>query len=95
MPGRFLEGESKKIEYHGQKFELIPFEAGRIICLGLPLAIHMIHLVLASLLHSFQWILPNGMSCEDMDMSNKFGLALKKVTDLQAIPIHRLPDDIY
>ncbi|GLJ32330.1 hypothetical protein SUGI_0650570 [Cryptomeria japonica] len=96
MPERFLEGESSKIEYGGQNFELIPFGAGRRICPGLPLASRMIHLVLASLLHSFEWILPDGMSCEEMDMSDEFaGLALKKATGLQAIPVPRLPHDIY
>ncbi|GLJ32325.1 hypothetical protein SUGI_0650520 [Cryptomeria japonica] len=83
MPERFLEGKSKKIEYGGQNFELIPFEVRRRICLGLPLVSRMIYLVLASLLHSFEWILLDGMSCEEMDMSDEFGLSLKKVTNLQ------------
>ncbi|GLJ32329.1 hypothetical protein SUGI_0650560 [Cryptomeria japonica] len=95
MPERFFEGESKKIEYNGQNFELIPFGAGRRIFPGLPLASRMIHSVLASLLHSFEWILPDGMSCEEMSMSDEFGLALKKATDLQTITIPRLPHHIY
>ncbi|GLJ32321.1 hypothetical protein SUGI_0650470 [Cryptomeria japonica] len=95
MPERFLDVENSKIEYSGQNFELIPFGAGRRSCPGLPLASRMIHLVLASLLHSFEWILPDGMSCEEMDMSDDFGLALKKATDLLAIPVPRLPHHIY
>ncbi|GLJ32322.1 hypothetical protein SUGI_0650480 [Cryptomeria japonica] len=95
MPERFLEGESRKIEYSGQNFELIPFGAGRRICPGLPLARRMIHLVLAALLHSFEWILPDGMSCEEMDMSDEFGLGLKKATELLAIPVSRLLHHIY
>ncbi|GLJ32324.1 hypothetical protein SUGI_0650510 [Cryptomeria japonica] len=95
MPERFLEGESKKIEYNGQNLELIPFGAGRRICPGLPSASRMIHLVFASLLHSFEWILLDGISCEEMDMSDEFGLALKKATDLQAIPIPHLQNHIY
>ncbi|GLJ32039.1 hypothetical protein SUGI_0645230 [Cryptomeria japonica] len=95
MPDRFLEGENSMIEYGGQNFELIPFGAGRRICPGLPLASRMVHLVLASLLHSFEWELPDGMSCEQMDMSDEFGVTLKKVEELKAIPTPRLPHHIY
>ncbi|GLJ32221.1 hypothetical protein SUGI_0648550 [Cryptomeria japonica] len=95
-PERFLEGESNsKIDYRGQDFELIPFGAGRRMCPGLPLASRMVHLVLASLLHSFEWKLPDGMSCEQMDMSDDFGITLKKAADLRAIPTPRLPHPIY
>ncbi|GLJ32228.1 hypothetical protein SUGI_0648650 [Cryptomeria japonica] len=95
IPERFLEGENSKIDYRGQDFELIPFGAGRRMCPGLPLASRMVHLVLASLLHSFEWKLPDGMSCEQMDMSDDFGITLKKAADLTAIPTPRLPHPIY
>ncbi|GLJ19776.1 hypothetical protein SUGI_0358330 [Cryptomeria japonica] len=95
MPERFLELPNSKIEYGGQNFELIPFSAGRRICPGLPLASRMIHFILASLLHSFEWVLPDGMKCEEMDMSDECGLSLKKAAQLNAIPIPRLPDHIY
>nr|AKH41026.1 cytochrome P450 CYP76AA26 [Thuja plicata] len=95
MPERFLGGENSKIDYRGQNFELIPFGAGRRICPGLPLGSRMIHLVLASLLHSFEWDLPDGMRCEQMDMSDQFGITLKKAADLKAIPKPRLPHHIY
>nr|ATG29973.1 CYP76AA68 [Taxus chinensis] len=95
IPERFLEGENGKMDYKGQNFELIPFGAGRRICVGLPLASRMVHLVVASLLHSFQWTLPNEMRCEEMDMSDEFGITLKKVIELNAIPMPRLPHHIY
>ncbi|GLJ32535.1 hypothetical protein SUGI_0654620 [Cryptomeria japonica] len=53
MPERFLNGEYSKMKYKGQDFELIPFGAGRRICLGLPLAHQMVHFTIASLIHSF------------------------------------------
>ncbi|GLJ19781.1 hypothetical protein SUGI_0358420 [Cryptomeria japonica] len=95
MPERFLEVENSKIEYGGQNFELIPFGAGRRICPGLPLASRIVHFTVASLLHSFEWILPDGIKCEDLDMSDECGLSLKKAAKLNAIPKPRLPHHIY
>ena len=87
MPERFLE---HGIEFKGQDFELIPFGAGRRICPGLPLANRMVHLMLASLVHNFNWKLPDEMKPEDMDMEEMFGLTLHKAKPLQAIPITSL-----
>ena len=42
---------------------------------------------LASLLHSFDWHLPEG---EELDLSEKFGIVVKKRTPLIAIPTQRL-----
>ncbi|KAH9293728.1 hypothetical protein KI387_041067, partial [Taxus chinensis] len=74
MPIRFLEGETSKMEFKGHDFEFIPFGAGRRICLGLHLADKMVHFILALLVHSFDWTLPGGMSGEEMDMSDLFGV---------------------
>ncbi|KAK1560518.1 hypothetical protein Q3G72_027556 [Acer saccharum] len=84
MPERFLESE---IDVKGRDFELIPFGAGRRICPGLPLAQRMVHLMLASLLYTFDWKLANDMKPEDMDMTEKFGFTLHKSEPLLAIPI--------
>ncbi|KAJ8650121.1 hypothetical protein MRB53_003144 [Persea americana] len=84
MPERFL---GSNMDYKGQDFELIPFGSGRRICPGLPLASLMVHLMLASLLRSFDWKLPNGMSPQDTDMSHKFAITLRKDIPLLAIPI--------
>ncbi|KAK4400332.1 cytochrome [Sesamum angolense] len=56
------------------------------VCAGLPLAERMLMYVLSSLLHSFEWKLPDG---ETVDMSDKFGLVLRKSTPLLAIPSPR------
>ena len=84
VPERFLECE---IDVKGRDFELIPFGAGRRICIGLPLAHRMVHLMLASLLHSCSWKLEDGVKPEDMDMNEKFGITLQKAQPLRAIPI--------
>nr|WHP37780.1 linalool 8-hydroxylase CYP76T1 [Camellia sinensis] len=83
-PERFLDLE---VDMRGQDFELIPFGAGRRMCPGLLLGYRMVHFMLASLIHSFDWKLGGGMEPEDMDMSDKFGLTLQKAIPLKAIPI--------
>ncbi|KAI3940024.1 hypothetical protein MKW98_029800 [Papaver atlanticum] len=56
-PERFLSNEDvKKFDYNGNNFSYIPFGSGRRICSGIPLAKRMLPYVLASLLHSFDWI---------------------------------------
>ncbi|KAK9742863.1 hypothetical protein RND81_03G201500 [Saponaria officinalis] len=85
-PERFLESE---ISFKGGDFELIPFGAGRRVCPGIPLAHRMLHHMLASLLHLFNWKHAHGSSPRDIDMEEKFGITLQKVVPLQAIPFNR------
>lgn len=83
-PERFLDGE---IDLKGQNFELIPFGGGRRICPGLPLAYRMVHLMVATLIHNFDWKLENGMRPKEVDLNEKFGLSLQKALPLKAMPI--------
>ncbi|CAL5192569.1 unnamed protein product [Lathyrus oleraceus] len=76
IPERFLECD---VNYKGNNFELIPFGANKRICPGLPLAHRIVHLVVASLVHNFEWNLADGLKPEDMNMDEKFGLTLKKI----------------
>uniref|UniRef100_A0A0E0KYM1 Cytochrome P450 n=1 Tax=Oryza punctata TaxID=4537 RepID=A0A0E0KYM1_ORYPU len=82
MPERFLQSE---VDFRGRHFELTPFGSGRRICPGLPLADHMVHLTLASLLHWFEWRLPPEVEKNGVDMAEKLGVILQLVTPLQAI----------
>ncbi|CAN7021180.1 unnamed protein product [Brassica oleracea var. botrytis] len=75
----------------GRDYELTPFGGGRRICPGLPLAVKTVNLMLASLLYSFDWKLPNGINPEDLDMDETFGLTLHKTNPLRAIPIKKRP----
>ncbi|GFZ01920.1 cytochrome P450, family 706, subfamily A, polypeptide 5 [Actinidia rufa] len=84
-PERFL-GEASKWDYNGNNFQYLPFGSGRRVCAGLPLAEKMIMHFLASLLHSFNWSLPEG---EEVDLSETFGIVMKKKTPLVAIPTQR------
>ncbi|GMP95982.1 hypothetical protein CsSME_00044827 [Camellia sinensis var. sinensis] len=87
-PERFL-GDDNKWDYTGNNFQYLPFGSGRRICAGIPLAEKMVMYVLASLLHSFNWHLPEG---EELDLSEKFGIVIKKETPLIAIPTQRSSD---
>ncbi|XP_021740508.1 cytochrome P450 76AD1-like [Chenopodium quinoa] len=80
-PERFIE---RNIDIKGQDFKLIPFGSGRRMCPAMPLANRMVHLMLATLIHSFNW---NAASPKAIDIEEKFGLTLQKVEPLQAIPL--------
>ena len=53
----------------------------------------MIHLVLASLIHSFVWMLSKGIV--QLEMTEKFGITKAKGVPLEIIPTARLPPDVY
>ncbi|XP_007022417.2 PREDICTED: cytochrome P450 71D10 [Theobroma cacao] len=91
-PDRFLDGS---IDFRGTNFEYIPFGAGRRICPGISFALPNIELPLAQLLYHFDWMLPNGSKCEDLDMTECFGLSVRRKNDLFLIPIpyHPLPSE--
>ncbi|CAN1337025.1 Desmethyl-deoxy-podophyllotoxin synthase [Linum perenne] len=82
VPERF---DGSEIDYKGKHFELIPFGAGRRICPGIAYAIANIELVLAQLLYYFNWELPDGMTEEDLDMSEVFGLAVGRKNQLHLV----------
>ncbi|KAL5545949.1 hypothetical protein UlMin_005636 [Ulmus minor] len=82
-PERFLDS---KIDYKGQHYEFIPFGAGRRICAGLPLAQRVLHLVLGSPLHQFDWELDASVSRNTMDMNDWLGLDIRKFRPLLAVP---------
>ncbi|XXG75951.1 hypothetical protein AAC387_Pa08g0412 [Persea americana] len=86
-PERFLMDATSKCDFNGQDFRYLPFGSGRRVCVGIPMAERMVMYVLASLIHSFEWQLPEGRK---LDLSEKFGIILKKKTPLLVIPTPRL-----
>ncbi|PKI32758.1 hypothetical protein CRG98_046854 [Punica granatum] len=84
IPGRFL---GLDIDVKGHNLELVPFGGGHKICPGLPLAMRMLHLMLGSLLNSFDWKLEDGYSPETMEMGEIFGIILQKAQPLRAEPL--------
>lgn len=87
-PERFIGDGCERGDYQGQNFNLLPFGSGRRICPGIPLGDKMVHYVLATFLHSFEWKLVEGTK---LDFSDKYGISMKKVQPLVAVPSTRLP----
>lgn len=86
MPERFLTMKPEEAGFLGTtEFEFIPFSAGRRVCLGLPLATRMVHAILGSLMHRFEWTLPPEVKENCVDMSESLGLTMIMATPLQAI----------
>lgn len=73
MPERFIGND---INYLGQNFQFVPFGVGRRICLGLPLAQKVMYLVLGTLVHQFEWTLPEELKETGIDMTEKCGMVL-------------------
>ena len=84
VPERFMDTE---IDVKGQHFELLPFGSGRRICPGLPLADRIVHLMVAALLHKFEWKLEEGIKPEELDMTEELGGTLHKAVPLKAIAL--------
>ncbi|XP_061368829.1 geraniol 8-hydroxylase-like [Gastrolobium bilobum] len=74
LPERFMESD---IDVKGRHFQLTPFGSGRRICPGSPLAIRMLHLMLGSLINTFDWKLENNIQPKDMDLDQS----------LRAVPV--------
>lgn len=81
-PERFLNSD---FDFRGKQLSFIPFGAGRRICPGLSLGFRTVSLSSATLLHNFDWKLPNGLAAQDMDMKDNFGVTLQKADPLVAI----------
>lgn len=89
-PTRFLDG---KWDYSGNDFNYFPFGSGRRICAGIAMAERTVLYFVATLVHLFDWTIPQG---ENLEVSEKFGIVLKKKTPLLAIPTPRLSNpDLY
>ncbi|KAJ0981976.1 hypothetical protein J5N97_010231 [Dioscorea zingiberensis] len=95
-PARFLPGgKHVDVDLKGIHFELIPFGSGRRICAGMRLGLRMVTLMVASLVHGFDWVLPDGQTPETLDMEEDFGLTIERTVPLVARPIPRLDREAY
>ncbi|PPD81909.1 hypothetical protein GOBAR_DD21175 [Gossypium barbadense] len=86
QPERFL-NEPGKLDFRGNDFRYLPFGSERRKCPGINLGEKMLSFILASLLHSFEWKLPQD---EKVDLSGKFGIIMGKKNPLHLIPTPRL-----
>ncbi|XP_068635805.1 flavonoid 3'-monooxygenase CYP75B137-like [Aristolochia californica] len=85
-PERFL-SSTTKWDYSGNDLHYFPFGSGRRICIGVAVADRMLSYTLASLVHSFEWRLPEGTK---IDLTETPGMITKKATPLVAVPTPRL-----
>nr|KJB61440.1 hypothetical protein B456_009G358600 [Gossypium raimondii] len=82
-PERFV---NSSVDFIGTNFEFIPFGAGRRVCPGILFALPTVELPLAQLLFHFDWKLPRGMKQEDIDMTEVFGVTVRRKNDLVLVP---------
>jgi cytochrome P450 len=94
-PSRFLERpEVNPLSGH-DFFQLIPFGVGRRMCPGSNLASALVSLMVANLLHSFDWSLPDGESPATMDMNEAKSFVLYREKPLRLIAKSRRPASLY
>ncbi|PRQ48908.1 putative cytochrome P450 [Rosa chinensis] len=87
IPERFA---GSNIDLRGRDFQLLPFGSGRRGCPGMHLGLTVVLLVVAQLMHCFNWKLPDNMLPNELDMTEEFGLTVPRAKHLLAIPTYRL-----
>ncbi|XP_023543272.1 cytochrome P450 CYP736A12-like [Cucurbita pepo subsp. pepo] len=87
FPERFM---GSQLDVKGRDFQLIPFGSGRRGCPGMQLGLTMVRLVVAQLVHCFDWKLPNDMLPDELDMTEEFGLTCPRAEELMVTPSYRL-----
>ncbi|KAF5806595.1 putative cytochrome P450 [Helianthus annuus] len=90
-PERFLTSD-KEIDVKGRHFELIPFGSGRRICLGMSFALEAMQLILANIIHGFEFQNPSN---DQIDMKESPGLINHKATPLELLVAPRLLSHVY
>uniref|UniRef100_A0ACD5XKC3 Uncharacterized protein n=1 Tax=Avena sativa TaxID=4498 RepID=A0ACD5XKC3_AVESA len=87
MPERFLDdGSAAGVNFNGNNFQFLPFGTGRRICPGINFAIASIEIMLATLVYHFDWELPQGLEHKDIDMTEVFGLTVRRKEKLLLVP---------
>lgn len=85
-PERFVGDD---VDIRGRDFRLLPFGSGRRSCPGMHMGLTVTRLVLAQLVHCFDWELPG-----ELDMREEFGLTCPRAKHLMATPSYRLQVDV-
>ncbi|KAD4385462.1 hypothetical protein E3N88_25630 [Mikania micrantha] len=90
-PDRFLTS-NKEVDVKGRHFELIPFGSGRRMCLGMSFALESLQLILASIIHAFEFQNPSN---EKINMTESFGLVNHKAGPFELQVAPRLSPRVY
>ncbi|KAG8043314.1 hypothetical protein GUJ93_ZPchr0009g1907 [Zizania palustris] len=91
-PERFL---GSKIDVKGHDFELLPFGSGRRMCPGYSLGLKVVQATVANLLHGFSWRLPEGVTNEELNMEELFGLSTPRKFPLKVIVDPKMLTHLY
>jgi hypothetical protein len=60
------------------------------MCHGLNLGLIAVEIMLANLVYCHDWALPAGMKEEDIDMSEMFGISVRRKEKLELLPKPRV-----
>ncbi|CAN1328837.1 Desmethyl-deoxy-podophyllotoxin synthase [Linum perenne] len=66
----------------GLDFSMIPFGSGRRMCPGVQYGMTVLSLCLANLVYCFDWELPRGVTTQNLDMSEDFGIVVRRKNQL-------------
>ncbi|CAI0439179.1 unnamed protein product [Linum tenue] len=83
-PERF---NGSSVDFNGNNFQFIPFGAGRRMCPGVSFGMAIVKLTLANLLFHFDWKLPAEQKSKNIDMTECFGVTLRRQHTLHLIPV--------
>ncbi|CAL5016096.1 unnamed protein product [Urochloa decumbens] len=87
VPERFHGGGSAAdVGFKGNDFQFLPFSAGRRQCPGMNFGLAAVEVMLANLVHHFDWEMPAGKEARDIDMSEEFGLVVHRKEKLLLVP---------
>nr|ATG29994.1 CYP750C23 [Taxus chinensis] len=86
-PERFV---GKDIDIQGRDFNVLPFGTGRRGCPGAQMAVGIMELMLAQLMHCFEWRVEGDPS--HLDMTEVFRSSLNRKEHLFAIPTLKIPN---
>jgi len=78
-------------DFRGADFDFTPFGVGKRICPRVDFAYANIEIALASLVYYFDWELPPGVEPRKLDMTEVFGVTVRRKTELFVCPIPRVP----
>ncbi|KAK9095978.1 hypothetical protein Sjap_021475 [Stephania japonica] len=91
MPERFLT-TNVNMDVKGQSYELLPFGSGRRSCLGVGLALQVMHLTLARILQAFEIKTHPNVG---VDLEESSGILLSMLNPLQVLVAPRLPYELF
>ncbi|KAH6765149.1 hypothetical protein C2S51_016398 [Perilla frutescens var. frutescens] len=85
-PERFQDQHS--FDYTGNNdFRYIPFGSGKRMCPGVAYGLTSVTLILAQLLYSFNWKLPDGVDSQTLNMIENTGVTTSRKQELIVVPI--------